>query len=131
MNNWMTTNGKILELTWSFLSYPQYYIFFLVFQYNMAILLNWNGPSRVFRMQIWRWVCSPFPHGRYQAVVPCQIHSRGKRVICITPVSVNNCILKHAPFHRSHSPRFSPCKINTLIFSTALLNKSIFLTLLK
>lgn len=75
--------------------------------------------------------CVHFTFFSWQIQGYCSLSYSLKRKTCHMYHTLKSCILKHAPFHRSHSPRFLLCKINTLIFSPALLNKSIFLTLLK
>lgn len=75
--------------------------------------------------------CVHFTFFSWQIQGCCSLSYSLKRKKCHMYHTLKSCILKHAPFHRSHSPRFLLCKINTLIFSPALLNKSIFLTLLK
>lgn len=135
----MTTNGKTLELTWSSFWYPRYYICNF-FGYYLAIFSFKQWESTIGLQEMVLLVCFTCRYGgecvhfiffSWQIQGYCSLSYSLKRKTCHMYHTLKSCILKHAPFHRSHSPRFLLCKINTLIFSPPLLNKPIFLTLLK
>lgn len=91
--------------------YLQFFGYYLaIFHLNSQLLGYWKWSSLCVShadMEVSVFT-SPFSHGRYRAVVPCHIHSRGKSVICITPLKA--AFLNMLPFTGLTHPDFCCAK---------------------